>query len=38
VTLSTCDYGFEGQRWILICRICDPEWILRETPEGDPAE
>lgn len=38
VTLSTCDYGFEGQRWILICRICDPEGILRETPEGDPAE
>ena len=33
VTLSTCGNEYQGERWIVICRVDDPEGILPEPPE-----
>ena len=33
ITLSTCAYDYELERWIVICRIDDPEGILQDPLE-----
>lgn len=33
VTLSTCAYDYQNERWIVICRVDDPEGILPKPLE-----
>ena len=33
VTLSTCAYDYQNERWIVICRVDDPEGILQKPLE-----